>query len=100
MKQPKSGERISDMGASSSAEESHGSHSVKKKGKYQTRSLTFGFTYQHVNGEGTSTVHLLHVAFSLKVVYGLLYQRFTKDESPSLKYAGPSFRLSTVVFIF
>jgi hypothetical protein len=46
-KQPKGGEHVSDIGASSSVGESHGSSAVKKRvRKYQTDFLAFGFNYQ------------------------------------------------------
>jgi hypothetical protein len=52
IKEPKSGECDSDIGASSSTKESRGLPAVKKKlGKYQAHFLTSGFTCQLVDGE-------------------------------------------------
>jgi hypothetical protein len=47
IKQPKSGKHVSDIGASRSTKESHGSPAAKRKVReYQTDFLTFTFTYE------------------------------------------------------
>jgi hypothetical protein len=51
IKQPKSDGHVSDNGASSCTEESYGSPAIKNDKKISRHFLTFGFTYQFVNGE-------------------------------------------------